>query len=75
LHFFSFNKTCVGPRTTGSVSTAYERVVQKVPQLATDDYLVAFEDPSYSNGYSPPLPIPQRYVVSYKEVKGKNTKA
>ncbi|VDO36794.1 unnamed protein product [Haemonchus placei] len=53
----------------------YKGVVQKVPQLATDDYLVAFEDPTYSNGYSPPLPIPQRYVVSYKEVKGKNTKA
>lgn len=49
----------------------YKGVVQRVPQQATDDYLVTFEDPSYSTGYSPPLPIPQRYVVSYKEVKGK----
>ncbi|KAJ1362980.1 hypothetical protein KIN20_022721 [Parelaphostrongylus tenuis] len=50
----------------------YKGVVQRVPQLATDDYLVAFEDPSYNTGYSPSLPIPQRYVVSYKEIKGKN---
>ncbi|KJH50037.1 hypothetical protein DICVIV_03838 [Dictyocaulus viviparus] len=50
----------------------YKGVVQRVPQLATDDYLVAFEDPSYSTGYSPSLPIPQRYVVPFKEVKCKN---
>ncbi|RCN45452.1 hypothetical protein ANCCAN_08529, partial [Ancylostoma caninum] len=50
----------------------YKGVVQRVPQLATDDYLVTFEDPSYSTGYSPPLPIPQRYVVPFKEIKGKN---
>ncbi|VDL70267.1 unnamed protein product [Nippostrongylus brasiliensis] len=49
----------------------YKGVVQRVPQVATDDYLVTFEDPSYSTGYSPPLPIPQRYVVPFKEVKGK----
>ncbi|KAK6039947.1 hypothetical protein COOONC_22547 [Cooperia oncophora] len=30
----------------------YKGVVQKVPQLVADDYLVAFKDPSYSTGYS-----------------------
>ncbi|KIH60117.1 hypothetical protein ANCDUO_09636 [Ancylostoma duodenale] len=56
----------------GMVKWIITGVVQRVPQLATDDYLVTFEDPSYSTGYSPPLPIPQRYVVPFKEIKGKN---
>ena len=49
----------------------YKGVVEQVPVIPTDDYLIAFEDSSYPSGYSPPLPVPQRYVVAFKEAKTK----
>lgn len=36
-----------------------------------DDYSVLFEDTSYADGYSPPLNVAQRYVVTCKETKKK----
>ncbi|KAG7266454.1 hypothetical protein CRUP_029413 [Coryphaenoides rupestris] len=36
-----------------------------------DDYSVLFEDTSYADGYSPPLNVAQRYVVTCKENKKK----
>lgn len=45
----------------------YKGVVEQIPVTPTDDYLVAFEDSSYPTGYSPPLPVPQRFVVTFKE--------
>lgn len=41
----------------------YRGIVHRVPLTPTDDYLILFEDPAYPDGYSPPLPVPQRYVI------------
>lgn len=38
-----------------------------------DDYSVLFEDTTYSDGYSPPLMVAQRYVIACKEDKKKWT--
>uniref|UniRef100_A0A5S6QRC1 SGF29 C-terminal domain-containing protein n=1 Tax=Trichuris muris TaxID=70415 RepID=A0A5S6QRC1_TRIMR len=42
----------------------YRGIVQRRPPGPLDSYLVAFEDSSYPTGFSPPLTVPQRYVVS-----------
>lgn len=47
----------------------YKGVIDRVPETASDDYLVAFEDSSFPQGYSPPLPVPQRYVLTHKVPK------
>ncbi|VDD93484.1 unnamed protein product [Enterobius vermicularis] len=44
----------------------YKGVIERVPETANDGYMVAFEDAQFPQGYSPPLPIPQRYVVVHK---------
>ncbi|CAD6196892.1 unnamed protein product [Caenorhabditis auriculariae] len=46
----------------------YKGVVHKVPATPTEDYQVVFEDVSYPTGYSPPMHIPQRYVVPFMKV-------
>ncbi len=45
----------------------YKGVVEQLPVSPTDDYLIAFEDTSYPTNYSPPLPVPQRYVVGFRQ--------
>uniref|UniRef100_F1LB77 SAGA-associated factor 29 n=1 Tax=Ascaris suum TaxID=6253 RepID=F1LB77_ASCSU len=44
----------------------YKGVVERVPEKASDDYLVAFEDSSFAQGFSPPLPVPQRFIIAHK---------
>ena len=39
-----------------------------LPQV-NSDYSVLFEDTAYSEGYSPPLDVPQRFVLPVKESK------
>ena len=41
---------------------------------AADDYQVLFEDPSYADGYSPPLQVAQRYIITVPENKKKGGK-
>ncbi|KAK7084198.1 hypothetical protein SK128_010589 [Halocaridina rubra] len=50
----------------------YKAVINRLPTLATEEYEVLFEDPSYADGYSPPLMVAQRYVIQIKEVKKKS---
>eukprot|EP00118_Oscarella_pearsei_P015936 m.148267 g.148267 ORF g.148267 m.148267 type:complete len:309 (+) comp38491_c0_seq2:14-940(+) len=45
----------------------YRGVVDSLPNMADDDYSILFEDTSYVEGYSPPLKVPQRYVLPVKE--------
>ena len=45
----------------------YRGIVSEAPRTPQSDYLILFEDSSYLEGYSPPLNVPQLYVVSYKE--------
>jgi len=47
----------------------YRALIHQPPQRPQDDYSVLFEDTSYPDGYSPPLNVPQRYVVTVKETK------
>lgn len=49
----------------------YRALVHEPPKRATEDYSVLFEDTSYAEGYSPPLMVPQRYVIMCKEDKKK----
>ncbi|KAF4526134.1 hypothetical protein B566_EDAN012445 [Ephemera danica] len=49
----------------------YKAVINQLPTSSTDEYEVLFEDPSYADGYSPPLTVAQRYVFAAKERKGK----
>lgn len=47
----------------------YKAVINQLPQSAQDEYQVLFEDSSYSEGFSPPLMVAQRYVIAIKEKK------
>lgn len=47
----------------------YKAIIHKLPQTATEDYEVLFEDSSYTNGYAEPLPVAQRYVIAFKPTK------
>lgn len=47
----------------------YRALIHEAPARPQDDYSVLFEDTSYPEGYSPPLCVPQRYVVTCKENK------
>lgn len=47
----------------------YKAIINKLPLTAIDEYQVLFEDPTYAEGYSPPLPIAQRYVIAIKQSK------
>ncbi|KAK7799428.1 hypothetical protein U0070_006136 [Myodes glareolus] len=49
----------------------YRALIHTPPQRPQDDYSVLFEDTSYTDGYSPPLNVAQRYVVACKEPKKK----
>ncbi|XP_035220295.1 SAGA-associated factor 29-like [Stegodyphus dumicola] len=47
----------------------YKAVIHKPPRKAHDPYQVLFEDSSYTNGYSPPENIHQRYVLHFMDNK------
>ncbi|XP_045114042.1 SAGA-associated factor 29-like isoform X2 [Portunus trituberculatus] len=49
----------------------YKAVINRLPTLATEEYEVLFEDPTYADGYSPPLMVAQRYVIQIKDVSKK----
>ncbi|XP_066929711.1 SAGA-associated factor 29-like [Clytia hemisphaerica] len=44
----------------------YKAMIHSIPKTKEMDYTVLFEDTSYADGYSPPLSVPQRYVVPCK---------
>lgn len=47
----------------------YKAVINNLPESATADYELLFEDASYPEGYSPPLLVAQRYVIAFKHTK------
>jgi len=61
-----FSVMALYPQTT----CFYKAVVNALPTTATEDYEVLFEDPSYAEGFSPPLPVAQRYVLAIRDRKG-----
>ncbi|KAK7864284.1 hypothetical protein R5R35_009543 [Gryllus longicercus] len=50
----------------------YKAVVDKVPTTATEEYGLLFEDKTYATGFSPPVPVPQRYIISINFKKSKH---
>lgn len=61
--FYLITVMALYPQTT----CFYKAYVSQPPALACDDYEVLFEDPTYVDGYSPPLRIAQRYVLPFKD--------
>uniref|UniRef100_A0A4D5R9X3 SAGA-associated factor 29-like protein n=1 Tax=Scolopendra viridis TaxID=118503 RepID=A0A4D5R9X3_SCOVI len=49
----------------------YRALIHEPPKNPQDEYQVLFEDSSYAEGYSPPLSVAQRYVITCKENKKK----
>lgn len=47
----------------------YKAIINDLPATAKQDYEVLFEDSTYSNGYSDPMYVSQRYVISIKQKK------
>ncbi|XP_021967616.1 SAGA-associated factor 29 [Folsomia candida] len=47
----------------------YKAVVNVPPLFHNDEYEVLFEDSSYSEGFSPPLKVAQRYVIAIRDKK------
>lgn len=47
----------------------YKAIVSQVPTTVMEEYEILFEDGDYPDGYSPPLKVAQRYVISVKESK------
>lgn len=45
----------------------YKAVVNKLPATHMDEYELLFEDANYPEGYSPPLCVAQRYVITFKQ--------
>lgn len=45
----------------------YRAIIDKTPEDPSQDYMVSFEDATYTEGYSPPLAVPQRYVIASRE--------
>ncbi|KAI1696633.1 SGF29 tudor-like domain-containing protein [Ditylenchus destructor] len=50
----------------------YKGVVDTTPAGPNDDYFIAFEDDTFPSGYSPTLPVPQRYVLTFREMPTKS---
>lgn len=47
----------------------YKAIINDLPANAKQDYEVLFEDSTYSNGYSDPMCVSQRYVIAIKQKK------
>ncbi|XP_050513551.1 SAGA-associated factor 29 isoform X2 [Diabrotica virgifera virgifera] len=45
----------------------YQALVNKPPSTHMDEYELLFEDPNYTEGYSPPHSVVQRYVIACKQ--------
>lgn len=47
----------------------YRAIIDRPPGDPSQDYMVSFEDSTYTEGYSPALAVPQRYVITSREPK------
>lgn len=62
-----FEKNCLVLALYPQTTCFYRGIIGKVPETANEDYLILFEDNTYPEGYSPALPVPQRYVILCKD--------
>lgn len=49
----------------------YPATIHQPPKGEGDEYQVMFFDNYYAEGYAPPLPVPQRYVLEFRDKKKK----
>lgn len=63
--YFTISVMALYPQTT----CFYKAVVNVPPLFHNDEYEVLFEDSSYSEGFSPPLKVAQRYVIAIRDKK------
>jgi SAGA-associated factor 29 len=49
----------------------YRAIIHEQPSDINSEYSVLFEDTTYPDGYSPPLDVPQRYVLPVRETRKK----
>jgi len=68
-HLFSLFLAVVVMALYPQTTCFYKAVINQLPEAAQDEYQVLFEDSSYSEGFSPPLMVAQRYVIAIKEKK------
>jgi SAGA-associated factor 29 len=47
----------------------YPAIIHELPKTVDEEYSVLFEDNTYLEGYSPPLDVPQRYVLPMRETR------
>lgn len=47
----------------------YKALVNQPPTESKEPYLIMFEDATYSEGYSPPMAVPQRYVIASRDTR------
>ena len=66
LHFVS-SDLCILRFYTIIIVKNYCPESRRTPKKPQEEYSVLFEDTSYSDGFSPPLTVPQRYVIMFKE--------
>ncbi|XP_074640989.1 SAGA-associated factor 29-like [Tubulanus polymorphus] len=66
-----FNKSTLVLALYPQTTCFYRALIHETPKKPHDDYLVLFEDTSYTDGYSPPLKVAQRYVIMCKDDKKK----
>jgi SAGA-associated factor 29 len=45
----------------------YKAIINDLPASASKDYVVNFEDSTYSTGYSDPMFVPQRFVIKQRK--------
>ena len=57
------------PNDNDTVAYCFLGVIKEQPQHPADEYEVLFEDPTYADGYSPPLTVAQRYIIQVAEKK------
>ncbi|XP_026285359.1 SAGA-associated factor 29 isoform X2 [Frankliniella occidentalis] len=69
-HTALFPKNSVVMALYPQTTCFYKALVNALPSSATEEYEVLFDDPSYAEGYSPPLPVAQRYVLAIRDRKG-----
>ena len=58
LHQINSQVMALYPQTT----CFYKGTVAAVPEKPNEDYIVLFEDSTYPMGYSPPMPVAQKYI-------------
>lgn len=69
LHKEGCHVMALYPQTT----CFYKGVVAASPETPSEDYIVLFEDSTYPSGFSPPMPVAQKYIVELPEDKPSNS--